>query len=293
MSVDDLSSIPGLEDKYIQALAKQLHITTFRELASAESGAIYRAMSRFRPRPEPEEIARWQDQARTKLSRPGIDPSDWHPAASFAMIFSQRQVDGGWDRRIEAERTEVEPELPPLVSPGWDCSLVCDWMLEQLPQYDGDEGVPTTHATDKGQTGFTDEPGSTATQHKTLGRLCIRSAAVIDATGKADLIQGGELIANPPTELVSPARAILTVTGAQPGHEVRAVARIRARGETEWDSADPVTTDRSGRAELNLSAVNVGEYDVKLFAWAPDATAYLVSVRLPTVTIRSTADASL
>ena len=44
----------------------------------------------------------------------GNEPNDrsaWHTAASFAVVFSQRQVDGQWERRLEAEQTEVEPEL--------------------------------------------------------------------------------------------------------------------------------------------------------------------------------------
>lgn len=282
MSLDDLSSIPGLEDKHVQALGNQLHITTFRGLASAESGVIYRAMSRFRPRPGPEEIANWQDQARRKLSTPVVDPSDWHPAASFAVVFSHRQTSGRWERRIEAERTEVEPELPLFASPSWDCGLVCGWMLDQLPQYDGDEGVPETHVPDSAPTGATEEPAATAIDHKTRARLRIESATLTDVTGTADLIQAGVLVANSPIELIPPARATVTVTGAQPGHEVVALASIRARGESTSVSTDPVTADDLGRAELNLQPLRVGEHDMKFLAWAPDATAYMVSMRLLT-----------
>lgn len=282
MSVDDLNSIPGLEDKHIQALANQLHITTFRGLASAESDAVHRAMSRFRPRPGPEEIAKWQDQARRKLNTPVIGPSDWHPAASFAVVFSHRQTSGRWERRIEAERTEVEPELPLFESPSWDCGPVCRWMLDQVPQYDGGEGVPETRVTDMAPTGATQEPGVMATDDMKRRRLRIESATLTDAAGTADLIQAGELVANPPIELIPPARATLTVTGAQPGHEVLALARIRVRGETASVSTDPVTADDLGRAELNLHPVRAGEHDMKFLAWAPDATAYMVSMRLLT-----------
>jgi hypothetical protein len=292
VSVDPLTSIPGLDDKHAGVLVRQLQITTFRALVLADRRVIYRAMSHFRPRPTLEQIAKWQDHGRNKLSTAVIDPSDWHPAASFAVVFRQRRVDGAWEKQLEVERTEVEPELQPVVWPGWDCSPVCGWMREQLGQSDGgDERVPSARG-DEDQAGFSDEPGSATTPDVIRGRLRIGSAAIIDAAGKSDLIQEGELIVNPRSELVSPARVILTVTGARPGHEVHAVARIRARGESQWNSEDPVITDRSGRVELNLPPMTGGEHEVKLLAWVPDATAYPVSVRLPTMTFRHAANSS-
>jgi hypothetical protein len=283
VSTDDLTSLSGLEDKHARALAERpLQITTFLQLASADGDAIYRAMYRFKPRPGPEDIASWQEQARSKLSARAIDPADWQEVASFVVIFSERQVDGGWERRLEAGRAETQ--IGPLVLSDWDCSPVCGWMLEHLRPYDGGDEHPAV--SDEDQAGLSEKPGSTPNPHVTRERLRIRSATVIDATGSAHLIQAGEIAANPPTELVSPERVILTVTGARPGHEVHAVARIRPSGEAEWNSADPVSTDRSGRAEFDLPPVSTGDHEIKLLAWTPDATAYPVSVPLPTVTVR-------
>jgi hypothetical protein len=275
---DDLTSISGLEDKHARTLARQpLQITTFRELASADGDAIYRAMHRFQPRPQREDIARWQDEARSKFRALGTDASDWQPVASFAVVFSQRQVDGSWERRLEAGQTETEHEMPPFVESNWDCRPVCGWMLERLGQHDdGDD-----------QARLSEKAGRTQKPRVTRERLHIESAEVIDATGPAHLVQAGKITASPSTELVSPDRVILNVTGGQPGHEVLAVARIRAHGESEWNSADPASADRSGRAELSLPPVGAGEHDIKLLAWTPDATAYLASVQLPTVTIKA------
>jgi hypothetical protein len=287
VSVDRLSSIPDLDDKHAGVLARQLQITTFRALVLADRRVIYRAMSRFRPRPTLEQIATWQDHGRSKLSTAVIDPSDWHPAASFAVVFRHRRVDGAWEKQLEVERTEIEPELQPVIWPGWDCSTVCGWMREQLGQPDGgDERLPSASAGDEDQAGFSDKRGSATTPDVIRGRLRIASAEIIDAAGKTDLIQDGELIVNPRSELVSPARVIVTVTGARPGHEVCAVARIRARGESPWNSEDAVVTDRPGRVELNLPPQTSGEHELKLLAWVPDATAYPVSVRLPTMTFQ-------
>lgn len=132
MVADELSSIPDIQDKHRRVLAAELKITTFRALARADRRDIHRAMRNLRPRPTLEQIARWQDHARSSLSD-AADQSDWHPAASFAVVFAQRQAkDGEWERRIEVERTEVEPEQEGRIWPEWDCREICGWMRGQL-----------------------------------------------------------------------------------------------------------------------------------------------------------------
>lgn len=132
MVADELSSIPDIQDKHRRVLAGELKITTFRALARADRRDIHRAMRNLRPRPTLEQIARWQDHARSRLSE-AADQSDWHPAASFAVVFAQRQArDGEWERRIEVERTEVEPEQERRTWPEWDCREICGWMRGQL-----------------------------------------------------------------------------------------------------------------------------------------------------------------
>ena len=133
MPSDDLSSIQGLEDKHLRSLARQ-HVTDFRGLVHADRRVIYRAMTNMRPRPTLEQISHWQDDARSKLEKAVTDTSDWHTAASFVVVFSQRQVDGAWERRVEAERTEVEPEQNMQVWSGWAGEPICGWMLAQLAQ---------------------------------------------------------------------------------------------------------------------------------------------------------------
>jgi hypothetical protein len=87
------------------ALARQLKITSLRALADADQRTVYQALRNIKPRPTLARVAEWQSHARGKLS----DASDWHPAASFAVIFAQRLADSAWERRLEVERTEVEP----------------------------------------------------------------------------------------------------------------------------------------------------------------------------------------
>jgi hypothetical protein len=121
-------------------------------------------------------------------------------------------------------------------------------------------------------------------------QLHIDTAAIIDATGRADVVTDGVPVACPGTELVAPVRVILTVSGAPPQTQLQAVTRILRRDGPGWNAQDPVVVPASGQAEFDLSRVPAGDHEMSLIAWAPDATAKPVSVRLPRVRIRPAAD---
>src|SRR5262249_9223753 len=91
-------------------------------------------MANLRPRPTRQQIALWQDDARNRLGEPAPDPAEWQDAASFVVVFSQRRMDGTWERRVEAERTEVEPERSAQVWSGWNAAPVCAWLAGPLRQ---------------------------------------------------------------------------------------------------------------------------------------------------------------
>ena len=280
MPSDDLSTIPGLEDKHLRALSRQ-HVTDLRSLVQADRRVIYRAMANLRPRPTLEQISRWQDDARSKLEQVVTDASDWHTAASFVVVFSQRQVDDTWERRVEVERTEVEPERNLQVWSGWDCEPICGWMLGQL--YPADTQVrPAEEAADVTAPPSAAPPSpappspasaaaAPAAAVPAAGRAQLRidSAAIIDATGRADVVTAGALVPNPPTDLVAPVRVVLTVGGAQPGTQLQAVTRILRPDGPGWNPQDPVVLPGSGQAEFDLSAVPAGEHEMSLIAWAP------------------------
>jgi hypothetical protein len=161
------------------------------------------------------------------------DASEWHTAASFAVVFAQRQFGDATERRVEVERTEVEPPQDPQAWPGWDCEPVCGWMLSQLGRSDSgqqESGAGTGGA----QAHPAEEPAGQAAP------LFIDSAVIIGATGQADLVQAGALAANPPAELVAPVRVVLSVSGAQPGTKVQAVTRILWPDAPGWNPQDPV-----------------------------------------------------
>ena len=280
MPSDDLSSIPGLEDKHLRALARQ-QITDLRSLADADQREIYKAMANIRPRPSLERISRWQGEARSKLEEAETDVSDWHTVASFAVIFRQRQAGDAWERRVEVWRTEVEPEQKPKVWPGWDVEPAGSWMAGQLAATDSAStpAQPVAAQPEAAQPVGTKAPGRS--------QLRIDSAAIIDANRTVDVVREGAPVADPPPELIAPVRVVLTVSGAPPGTVLHAVTRILRPHAPGWNPQDPVLLPRSRQAEFDLSGVPAGQYEMSLIAWAPDATAKPVSVRLPALTIRS------
>jgi hypothetical protein len=320
---DELNSVPDIQDKHRRVLAGELKITTFRALARADRRDIHRAMRNLRPRPTLEQIARWQDHARSRLSEAAADQSEWHPAASFAVVFVQRQgEDGEWERRIEVERTEVEPEQEGRTWLEWDCREICGWMREQL-------GLPGTAEPAPGQAGGEEEAGAAAgeqpaaeqptarrrgakaarpgdpepvpvpaAQTRGRGELRIGSVTLIDpgsqlsrlgaATSGAppvDVITSGAVPA-PPAAPEGPLRVEITVGGARRGQEIHAVARVLPRGAPGWNPQDPVVIKGAGAASFDLSRLPEGRHEVALIAWAPDGSMTPAAVRLPELTIQ-------
>jgi hypothetical protein len=279
---EDLTSIPGLEANYRRALASKLGITSVRALADAGQRAIYTALQSTRPRPSLARIAEWQREARSKLNDADIDRSAWQTAASFAVIFAQRQVDGAWERRIQAQQTEVEPEPTGQEWQGWDCEPLCDWMHDQLsPDQAGPEAaaVSETGVTPTGEPAAGAQPGRAE-----RAELHVDSATITDATHELNLITAGDLTRTPPENLSPPIRLSLTVAGARSGQQLQAAAWFVRRSEPGWSPQEPVTISPSGQAEFDLSSVPAGEHQIRLLAWATDAGATLAGITLPKLT---------
>lgn len=295
---DGLSSIEGLADKHRRVLDRH-HVTDLRGLVQADRRVIYRAMANLRPRPTLELISQWQDEARSMLDEFVTDTSDWHTAASFVIVFGQRHHEGAWERRVEVEQTEVEPERNPQLWPGWDCVPVCAWMADQLGQPEAEPpGESATQPSAVTETPLAGEPVVQPAAEPvpeppppaSRPRLRIDSAALIDAAGHTDMVKAGELIPDPRTRFTVPVRVVLTVSGARPGSRLQAVARVQRPNAAGWNPQDPVSPSSSGHAEFDLSAVPAGDHELSLIAWAPDASAKPVSLRLPQITIHAPQD---
>lgn len=285
MPENELTVVPGLQETHRRALAAKLGITSLTALADADQRAIYTALGSLRPRPTLARIAGWQADARSRLSDAAVDASEWHRAASFAVIFAQRQVDGGWERRIEAEQTEVEPEPPAQEWPGWECGPLCGWMLSQLDQPAGD-AVETAGAAGTVPAEPTAEPAAPGRRAAGRAELRIDGAVLTDAQQTLDLVRAGTAIPAAPDELTPPVQLSVTVTGARRGQHLRAAVWFRRTAEPGWSPADPVSVPESGRVQFDLSPVPPGGHDVRVLAWATDPVASLAAVSLPRLTFR-------
>ena len=197
-----------MEDKHLRALARH-GVTDLRGLVQADREVIYRATANLRPRPPRDLIARWQEGARSLLAE--ITPDDWQMVASFVVVFFQRRAGDAWERRVEAERTEVEPERNPSVWAGWETAPICEWMVGQLGQANGAEADGAGTRTGR------DDPARGGGRGGRCGRragppterpaLRIDSAVIIDAAGRTNVVTAGAVAADPPRELVAPARS--------------------------------------------------------------------------------------
>lgn len=299
MPTDDLRSIRGLEDRHLRALARR-HVTDLRRFADADPRDIYKAMENIRPRPSRERISRWQREARSRLEVPETDASDWHTVASFVVVFARRQAGEAWERRVEVERTEVEPEQDIQAWADWDFEPVGSWIADQLRAADSagtpaqpvaaePEAVPPAPAQPGATPPTAAEPAAARpapAKAAERGQLRIDSAAITDAIATVDVVAGGALVTDPPAELIAPVRVRFTVSGARPGTALHAVTRILRPDGPGWNPQDPVVLGPSGQAEFDLSEIPADRYEMSLIVWAPDATAKHASVRLPALTIR-------
>ena len=268
MAEDELSSIPGLLDKHRKVLAEQLQVTTCHGLVLTQRRAIFDAMGRIRPRPTLEVIAEWQDHARTRLSKVMPVISDWDRAATFVVSFEQRPGDQGGERRLAVEQTEIEPEQPPQVWPGWDCQRICDWMLDRL-------GLAQAV-----------QPESPTTTGAGRPQLRIDRATIIDEAGRVDIVTDNMLPATSALGCTVPGRLVVTVSGSDPDREVHVVIRFRRPGTRSRSAQEPVVVQGAGQADFDLSHVAVGQYGASLVAWTPDGSANPRVVELPGFTIR-------
>ena len=281
MSDAGLESVSGLQEAHRRALAGKLEITSVRALADADQRAVYGALANLRPRPSLARVAQWQEDARNKLTDAEVDRSDWHTAASFAVVFAQRQVGADWEYRLEAERTEVEPASESRAWAGWNCEPLCAWMLGHVRPAESPAAGPAAHDAKPATTVAPVAPARTERR-----KLHVDSATIIDAERELDLIRAGTPIAAPTEDLRAPVRLRLTVSGGRSDQQLRAAIWFLRPSGPGWSPHDPVSVSPDGQAEFDLSPVPSGSYDIRLLAWATDPGATLAAVTLPTLTLR-------
>lgn len=289
MAGDDLTSIPGLLDRHRRVLESRLQIATYDALVRADPKAILAAMSRIRsPRPTLAEIRGWQEQALHRQDAAGLgEAPGWSRAASFVLSFEHRQVNGQLERRLVAQQTELEPEQeqPPSSWLGWDCAGICDWLQQRIGWRQREEpeaaGLgPKPEAIDL--------PLAATVAPAPPSQLLFENLAIVDVTGRVEAVRGGRLIAQA-LECTLPGRLEVLVSGAAPDRGVRVALRFRRQAEPGWSPQEPTTMPGRGPAQLDLSGVVPGQYDARVVAWAPDASAEPIAINLGVLTIRAMA----
>ena len=134
MPSDDLSSIPDLQDKHRRVLARELKVTTFRRSGPGRPARHPAGDAKPAAAPDPR-ADRAVARPRPEQPEPGIN-GPVRPAPGRVIRGRLRgnvKAGDGRQRRIEVERTEVEPEEESRIWPGWDCEGIGRWMREQVP----------------------------------------------------------------------------------------------------------------------------------------------------------------
>ncbi len=276
MTADDLATLDSLRGKHRKVLAEELDVTTCRALVMAERGPIQAAMRRRKvtPRPTLEDIAVWQDEARAQL---GAAPSptgvagatpDWERAASFAVVFDQREGAGGRERRLAVEQTEIEGAAPERVWPSWDCSELCAWMGAQI---------------DVGGAAVAAAPRRTRGKRRGIPTEAVRVDGVwlVGPDGER-AIPGTADAAGAALECTRDTRLAVAVTAPQAGQVVSVIVMLCPPGQEPRRLADPIEIERSGRPEFDLASLAPGLYEgITVYATVPLGGASFADYSLP------------
>lgn len=278
LMADDLTVLPGLEERHRRALALRLGIATYNALAEIDPQKVYGALSRNRPRPTLEEIKDWQAKARLLLGHGAAQAPGWERAASFVLVFEQRRAEEGMERRLVAEHTELEPELPSMSWPGWDYAGLGDWLQERLGRV---EPVPAAETAESDETDDV-SPGNEPAPGR--AELLLETVAVVDSDGRVEAVAAGR-----PTglnlEATLPARLEILVAGGAPGNELRVALRFREPGLPRWSPQAPIAVRSSATADIELSEATAGRHHARVVAWAPDGSAEPIGVDIGDLTI--------
>ena len=129
------------------------------------------------------------------------------------------------------------------------------------------------------------QPPGPAAARSGRDQIQIGLVAMVDATGRAEIVFDGRLTAQT-VECAAPGRLEVKVTGAETHREVRVALRFGCQGQPGWSPYEPATTSSDGTAELELSDVAVGEYEARILAWTPDASVEPTAAELGMLSIR-------
>jgi len=217
------------------------------------------------------------------------EPPDWEQVAAFVLSFEQRQVEGRPERQLVAQQAETEVEQERTSWPTWDPSGLSGWLHQQLADVGGHDQATAPQAQQARaehtpETGPGQSPGE-AGMRSGRSRLWIRLATMADTTGRVEVVADNQLTAQAVTCTV-PGRLEVQVAGAETKRDVQVALRFARTGQPGWSPHEPTAASADGKAKIELTEVPTGQYEARVLAWTPDASAERAAVGLGILTIR-------
>src|SRR5512146_646314 len=264
MPVSDLSGISGLDGKQRAVLSQKLGITSCYELIMADRQRIIEAFGRRTIRPELEDVAAWQDEARLlhvssrDASVSAIASPGWEQVAAFVVAFEERRRGDAAERRAVAEHAEIEPEASRqqrCERAGWECGDACRWMRERIGVQDAPASPGPAQITPAGE-----PPAAEAPATEAHAKVYIEHAKLTDSGGDVALAaESRPLLPQDRLVWAQPARLVVTLGGTPPGARASVILQLVQAGGRKCNIAGHL--DHVGRvAEIELSGLGDGDY---------------------------------
>jgi hypothetical protein len=269
--------------RYRLVLTDQMQLSTHRDLILADREAIRQAIQAARKKPPTlEEIAVWQDEARRHRPVPPDNPDPWDTSASFVVCFQQRpRPDQSWERRIEVEHTEVEPEQAPAEHDGWDCHWVCTWMRERLglPASDSTSSSPPSSPADQTAVQTAAPPatagGAAPSPLPTRQQVAFHTVTLTGPDGTHDLTRASDQVSTR-----QPAQLVVELSDPPPAN-ARLAIQVRLLSRDSRNIYDQPLSDRVTTIDLRELADE--SQKMTIVAWTPGDTSDPAILRVPGV----------
>jgi hypothetical protein len=273
--VTPVTAISGISKRRADLL-RDAHLGTIPELAASSPETVRAVLTAAGNRVGMATVERWLVEARA------IEAEQWHRAASFVVSFERRGDNGEHEleRRTVVEQTEVEAGPGPTEQwRGWECSKLCEWMLEQVAprtESPAEELAETAVSGGEAPAGRPPEASPDLSRsHRIVSTVLVGGSGV-----RSTLIDGGRVLATGSVQDVD--RVVLRVQPGAAGSTLAAV-RLRSIATGARVVAGPAELRPDGRAELTMPDVPPDVYDVAVVVWDEQARAAPDHISVPLV----------
>lgn len=302
MPTDDLTTLPGLDDRQRAVLAQELDITTSLELIMAERQRVVSAFEGRADAPTIDDVAAWQDEAR-RSRHPHLKPANqttspgWEQVAIFLVAFEQRHVQDTSEQRVVAEQAEVESEGSGrrFEQVGWTAEGAIHWMQARVP-----ETAPGRNPTDLSASTEPDLAADlAATAEPSDGSSTVELEAPVDPPPAIELKRAYVQLVSATIELAAASQAVepqpslwdrpvrLVVNlGPVPSSAPSVVLQLERPGHPKENLAARRIDDADALDfGIDVSGVESGHYAPTIVVAALDGSALPCLVRLPMVQV--------